>query len=81
MTPGSFMRELIAALAAQPLPSPSKSAEAIERVRRLCESYAAEPPALFRDPPGSAGRAFNAGTKTLAHAVLATIEDTLGGDR
>jgi hypothetical protein len=57
------------------------SAAAIDAVRALCNGYTPEPPPIFRGPGLSErGVGWNAGTKTLADAVLATIDDTLNGD-
>lgn len=82
--PDGDPRPLIAALAAEVERQRAiahRRAVAIGAVRRLCRSYTPEPPPLFRGPGMSEhGVAFNAGTRTLAEAVLGQLNYVLNPD-
>jgi hypothetical protein len=54
---------------------------AIDAVRGLCKSYTPDPPPLFALPDSEHGKGFNEGTRHMSDAVLATIDDAMGGQR
>lgn len=47
--------------------------DTLAAVEQLCRSYTPVPPPIFRDPKSEFGEGLNAGTRTLAQAVLLTL--------
>lgn len=55
---------------------PARFSSAVEHVIRLCDDYKDQPPPIFRGPGLSErGEGYNAGTRDMARAVLATIAE------